>query len=124
MARILIVDDSASNRELLRTMLEHAGHEIIEANDGEEALILMRDSQPDLAILDIQMPKIDGYGLLAAMKADPSLSAIPALALSAFAMRRDVERGLEAGFREYLTKPITLRQVREALVRHLPHESA
>lgn len=124
MARILVVDDSASNRELLRTMLEYSGHEVLEANDGEGALVLMREIALDLAILDIQMPKLDGYGVLAAMKADPALARIPAMALSAFAMRRDVERGLEAGFLEYLTKPITIRQLRDALARHLPTESA
>jgi CheY-like chemotaxis protein len=124
MARILIVDDSPSNRELLRTMLEHSGHQVQEAADGEEALLLMRQVIPDLAILDIQMPKMDGYALLAAMRADPALAQVSAVALSAFAMKRDVERGLEAGFLDYLTKPITIRQLREALARYLPTRSA
>ena len=124
MARILIADDSASNRELLRTMLEHSGHAVTEAADGEEALRLMREAPPELAILDIQMPRLDGYGVLAAMLEDPVLTAVPAIALSAYAMKRDMERGLEAGFREYVTKPVTFRQLREVLQRQLAGEKA
>jgi CheY-like chemotaxis protein len=121
-SRILVVDDSATNRELLRTMLEHSGHTVTEAVNGELALEAMRESTPDALIVDIQMPLLDGYGLLERMKADPALNRIPAVALTAYAMDGDRERGLQAGFAEYLTKPLTLRALRATLARILPQE--
>jgi two-component system, cell cycle response regulator DivK len=122
MARILIVDDSASNRELLRSILENAGHVVTEAADGEEALAAMAAAPPALAIVDIQMPRLDGYGVLERMLADERLRGTPVIALTAYAMERDRERGLAAGFQAYLTKPITLRLLRQVLAEVLPAE--
>ena len=120
MARILIVDDSASNRELLRSILENSGHEVTEAGDGEQALTEMSATPPDLAIVDIQMPRLDGYGVLARMRSDQRLARIPVIALTAYAMERDRQRGLAAGFRAYLTKPVTMRHLRQVLAELLP----
>jgi len=118
-SRVLIVDDSASNRELLRTMLEHSGHTVSEASDGEQALEMMATARPDLAILDIQMPRLDGYGVLRRMQADAALRGVPAVALTAYAMDGDRARGLQAGFADYLTKPLKLQTLRAVLARLL-----
>jgi len=110
-ARVLVVDDKASNRELLRTALEYAGHEVMEASDGEAALESMRQLKPDLLLLDIQMPGLDGYAVLERVMADPALQGIPVVAVTAYAMAGDSERGKKAGFREYITKPVALKQL-------------
>jgi CheY-like chemotaxis protein len=122
MARLLIVDDKASNRELLRTTLEHAGHEIREAEDGISSLIAMRDWLPDLVLMDIQMPGLDGYAVLEKVLADPDLRQIPIVAVTAYAMQGDSDRGKQAGFRDYLTKPVQFRRLLEAVDRQLKPE--
>ncbi|MBM3759451.1 MAG: response regulator [Acidobacteria bacterium] len=111
MALVLVVDDKASNRELLRTALEHAGHEVIEAGDGESALEVMRQSRPKLVLLDIQMPGLDGYAVLEGVLADEELKRIPVVAVTAYAMAGDSARGKAAGFSEYITKPVPLKQL-------------
>jgi CheY-like chemotaxis protein len=105
MRRILIAEDNAVNRELIREILEGKGFEVLEACDGEEALRLIEEKHPDLVILDIQMPRMDGYTLLRAMRNIPKVSETPALALTAYAMQGDQARALEAGFDSYVTKP-------------------
>lgn len=122
MARLLVVDDKASNRELLRTALEHAGHEVIEAADGEAALVAMQASKPDLVLLDIQMPGLDGYAVLERVLADEHMRAIPVVAVTAYAMAGDSERGRKAGFREYLTKPVSMKQLLSMVKRQLQGE--
>jgi CheY-like chemotaxis protein len=111
MARVLVVDDKPSNRELLRTALEHAGHEVLEAGEGEAALALMRSARPALVLLDIQMPGLDGYAVLERVLADEELRRIPVVAVTAYAMAGDSQRGKLAGFREYITKPVPLKQL-------------
>ena len=122
MARVLVVDDKESNRELLRTMLEHAGHEVTEAGDGVAALESMRLEKPEVVLLDIQMPILDGYAVLERVMADEELRGIPVIAVTAYAMQGDSLRGLWAGFREYLTKPISMRQLLAAVDRQLKRE--
>ena len=122
MARLLVVDDKASNRELLRTALEHAGHEVIEAADGEAALVAMQALKPDLVLLDIQMPGLDGYAVLERVLADEHMRAIPVVAVTAYAMAGDSERGRKAGFREYLTKPVSMKQLLSMVKRQLQGE--
>ncbi len=109
MARVLVVDDRPGNRELLRTALEHSGHDVSEAGDGLRALEAMKQHRPALVLLDIQMPGLDGYGVLERMLADPELAGIPVVAVTAYAMAGDIERGKKAGFREYVTKPVSLK---------------
>lgn len=115
MKKILIADDNASSRELIRTLLEHSGYEILEAGDGKEALDVARVSAPDLILLDIHMPVLDGYGTVHAMKLDERLRDIPVVALTASAMQSDRDRVLKAGFTAYITKPISLKALREEL---------
>src|SRR6476646_5911867 len=105
MARVLIAEDSLVVRSLLRRQLEDSGHVIIEAADGEEALALSRDEKPDVVLLDVEMPKLDGYEVLRAMQGDPELVEIPVVFLTARATTEDVVEGLRLGAHDYLRKP-------------------
>ncbi|MFZ0630529.1 MAG: response regulator [Acidobacteriaceae bacterium] len=116
---ILIADDRASSRELLRTVLQRAGYEVLEAEDGEQALAQARSGHPDLVLLDLQMPELDGFGVLAELRGDPRFKDLPILALTASAMRGDREKILEAGFTEYLAKPAGPDTLRETVARLL-----
>jgi adenylate cyclase len=105
-ARILVVDDVADNVEILRTRLASLGYEVIVAEDGEQALARVRDELPDLVLLDIMMPRIDGLEVVRRLKADASLPFIPVILVTAKASPKDVITGLDAGGDDYLTKPI------------------
>jgi len=105
-ARILVVDDVADNVEILRMRLASLGYEVVVAEDGEQALAKVRDLLPDLILLDIMMPKIDGLEVVRRLKADPSLPFIPVILVTAKAGPKDVVAGLDAGGDDYLTKPI------------------
>jgi adenylate cyclase len=105
-ARILVVDDVADNVEILRMRLASLGYEVVVAEDGEQALAKVRDLLPDLILLDIMMPKIDGLEVVRRLKADPSLPFIPVILVTAKAAPKDVVAGLDAGGDDYLTKPI------------------
>jgi CheY-like chemotaxis protein len=104
--KILIAEDSAVNRELLRELLEMRGHEVFDAVNGQEALDMIGKAQPDLLILDIGMPVLDGFGAIEKIRADPQWKRLPALAATAYAMRGDRDRVLQAGFDGYVSKPI------------------
>ena len=106
MRRILVAEDNPANRELIRAILEARGCEVVEAGDGEEALLKAREVEPDLVLMDIQMPRLDGVAALQQLRAEPSLAKIPVIALTAYAMQGDQERFLGAGFDSYLSKPI------------------
>lgn len=118
-ALILVADDRASSRELLRTVLERAGYEVLEAEDGEQALLRARSRHPDLVLLDLQMPELDGFGVLAELRGDPRFRDLPIVALTASAMRGDREKILEAGFTEYVAKPASPDTLRETVARLL-----
>ena len=105
-ARILIVDDNPMNVDILQSCLGFHGYEIITAADGEEALATAREKQPDLILLDVMMPKLDGLEVCRRLKADPSLPFMPTILVTAKADSKDVVAGLEAGGDEYLTKPV------------------
>ncbi|MGB7131202.1 MAG: response regulator [Candidatus Sulfotelmatobacter sp.] len=106
MIRVLMAEDSPVNRELLREILESRGFEVEEAWDGEQALEKMGRSRPDILLLDIGMPKLDGFGVIRRVREDPNLANLPVLAVTAYAMRGDREKGLNAGFDGYLPKPV------------------
>jgi two-component system cell cycle response regulator DivK len=116
---VLIADDKPKGRELVRTVLEKHGYAIIEASDGEEALRLARESRPDLIILDLHMPVLDGFGVIEALRRDDSFAATPVMALTASAMQGDRERAMALGFTGYVTKPIRLGFLREEVDRLL-----
>jgi two-component system cell cycle response regulator DivK len=119
MKRVLIADDIETSRELIRTVLETSGYEVVEANDGLEALRYARLTRPDLIILDIHMPGADGFGVLAELRKDDDLAATPVMALTASAMDGDRQRALRAGFDGYVSKPIPLSVLREEVERLL-----
>jgi DNA-binding response OmpR family regulator len=103
---ILIADDDAALRELLRTALEAAGYRVVEAADGVEALKLAAHERPDLLILDISMPRLDGWAVLRQLESQPATAGLPVIVLTAVATdERDILRGLEEGAVQYLTKP-------------------
>jgi class 3 adenylate cyclase/CheY-like chemotaxis protein len=103
---ILVVDDVPDNVEILQLRLESQGYQIITAGDGEAALAIVRDQLPDLVLLDIQMPKLDGIETVKQLKADAGLPFIPVILVTARADAKDVVAGLEAGGDDYLTKPV------------------
>ena len=103
---ILIVDDNPANVEIFQMRLAANNYEIITASDGEAGLAMARDRLPDLILLDIMMPKMDGIEVCRHLRADPSLPFIPIIMVTAKADSKDVVKGLEAGADEYLTKPV------------------
>ena len=104
--RILIVDDNETNRDILVTRLATRGYELSQAADGEEALVAAKQQLPDLILLDVMMPKLDGVEVCRRLKGDASLPFMPIILVTAKADSKDVVAGLEAGADEYLTKPI------------------
>jgi PAS domain S-box-containing protein len=113
--RVLVADDNPTGRELVREGLADYASSIIEASDGREALEKIREMLPDLVLLDIQMPEMDGYEVLREIRRDPALRDLRVVALTAFAMQGDRERALEAGFDDYLTKPVTVAKLKAQL---------
>ena len=108
MKTILIAEDNAANKELLIEVLSEWGYVVLDASTGLEALSFLEFRTPDLALLDIQMPELDGYGVVRRMREDPRFSKIPVIALTAFAMRGDREKALQHGFDGYVSKPLDL----------------
>jgi two-component system cell cycle response regulator DivK len=106
MARVLIVEDNPANMTLATFLLKSAGHEVLAAKDAETGLALARVEQPDLVLMDIQLPGMDGLEATALLKSDPSTRAIPVIALTALAMKGDEERILAAGCDGYIAKPL------------------
>lgn len=105
-SRILIIEDNPANLELMRYLLNAFGHATVETVDGEAGLGRARSDRPDLILCDIALPKLDGYGVAAALKADPASRNIPLIAVSASAMMSDRQRAVDAGFDGFITKPI------------------
>jgi len=122
MKKVLVADDKATSRELIRTVLENRGYSISEASDGIEALRLARELQPDLIILDLHMPGVDGFGVIAELRREPKFSSTPIMALTASAMQGDRERALAAGFDSYVSKPIPLPSLRDEVERLLGND--
>src|ERR1700761_7789093 len=104
-ARILIVDDNPTSRDILATRLSMHGYDLVQAADGEEGVAAAKALHPDLVLLDIMMPKMNGVDACRLMKNDPALPFIPVILVTAMADTKDVIAGLEAGAEEYLTKP-------------------
>jgi class 3 adenylate cyclase len=105
-ARILVVDDNETNRDILMTRLERHGYELLQAADGEAALASVANHVPDLILLDVEMPKLDGFEVCRRLKNDPALPYIPIILVTARAASQDAVTGLDAGADEYLTKPL------------------
>jgi two-component system cell cycle response regulator DivK len=112
--RILVIDDNPSSRELVRFALEPR-YDVDEATDGRDALSHIRAARPDLVLMDIQMPEMDGYETLHEIRADPRSASVPVVAITAFAMLEDRQKAFEAGFDGYFAKPINIAALREQI---------
>ena len=110
--RIVVADDDPVSRGLIRDVLEPEGYEVFEASNGEEALSAVAQTRPDLILLDIQMPLLDGYGVLESLRGDVRFRDIPVAAVTALAMASDRARALSCGFNAYITKPINISALR------------
>lgn len=104
--RILIVEDNPQNRYLVSFLLEQQGYELSIAEDGAQALEMLEGDAPDLILMDMQLPKIDGYEATRRIKANERLRDIPLVALTAHSMQRDEQRAIDAGCDEFITKPV------------------
>ena len=110
-ARILVVDDVADNVEILRDLLGMAGYEMVEAHDGAEGVAKAAEHKPDLILMDIQMPVMDGYEATRQIKANPELKSIPVIAVTSYALSGDEEKTRAAGCDGYIAKPYSPRQM-------------
>jgi CheY-like chemotaxis protein len=106
---ILIVEDDPRNLKLIRDLLQIRGYTTLEATDGKQGVDMARAKMPDLILMDIQMPVMDGFEAISILKADPVTKSIPIIALTAFAMQGDREKCMEAGCNDYITKPLDTR---------------
>jgi two-component system cell cycle response regulator DivK len=117
--RILVVEDDADNRRIVVKVLTLEGHETLEAGDGHEAIEIARTSHPDLIVMDLALPRLDGWETCRQLKADARTADIPIIALTAFAQRGDEERARRAGCDGYLSKPCRPQTIRETVRRVL-----
>jgi len=118
--RIMVVEDQEDNRQILSDLLGNNGYELIEAWDGEAALTTLASQRPDLILMDIQLPGIDGYEVTRRIKADLDLRAIPIIAVTSYALSGDAEKAFEAGCDAYVTKPYSPRQLLAKVREYLP----
>ena len=109
--RILVIEDTEDNRKILRDLLTSAGFELIEATDGESGIRMATEHRPDLILMDIQMPVMDGYEATRRIKADPALKAIPVIAVTSYALSGDEDKARAAGCDDYIAKPYSPRQM-------------
>jgi len=121
--RILVVEDQEDNRAILRDVLSTAGYELIEATNGQEGIELARKERPDLILMDIQLPVIDGYEATRQIKGDAALGSIPIIAVTSYALSGDEMKARTAGCDGYVTKPFSPRQLLAKVREYLPSET-
>lgn len=119
MATILLVEDNEMNRDMLSRRLERRGHKILIAVDGEEGLLKTEAELPDIILMDMSLPKIDGWETTRRIKQNPKTAGIPIIALTAHAMKSDEDRAREAGCNDFDTKPVDLNRLLEKINRQL-----
>jgi CheY-like chemotaxis protein len=119
MVRVLVVDDNPVNCKLVTYVVEAASYEASTAGDADTALAEIRARRPDVILMDLQLPGIDGLELTRRLKADPETRAIAIIAVTAYAMKGDREKALAAGCDDYVTKPIDTRALPEVIARHV-----
>jgi two-component system, cell cycle response regulator DivK len=112
---VLYVEDSQDNRTLVRRVLQSEGFQVLEAEDASHAMLVLNDQRPDLILMDINLPEVDGYSLTTHLKLRPELKLVPIIALTANVMRGDRERSLEAGCDGYIQKPIDVDTLAEQI---------
>jgi two-component system cell cycle response regulator DivK len=118
--RILVVEDHEDNRQILRDLLGSAGYAMIEAVNGEDGVAMAAAERPDLILMDIQLPLIDGYEATRRIKADPALASIPIIAVTSYALSGDEEKARSAGCDGYVTKPYSPRELLRKVREYLP----
>ena len=116
---ILLVEDNEDNRIIYSTVLRHVGYDVIEAEDGVQAVALAKSAKPDLILMDISIPHMDGWEATKILRQDPATSATPIIALTAHALPDDRERAAQVGFTAYLAKPVEPRAVVQEVKRWL-----
>jgi len=109
--KVLLVEDNPQNRYLVTFLLENSGYEVVAAEDGEAAVVAVETHRPDLILMDVQLPKMDGYEATRHIKGDPRFKDIPLVALTAHSMKGDRGKALEAGCDDYITKPVDAEQL-------------
>jgi two-component system cell cycle response regulator DivK len=119
MSTILIVEDNEKNMKLVRDILRHHGHATLEAVNGEDGVRLATEQRPDLVLMDIQLPDIDGIMALGRIRPDTSLDAMPVLAISASVMPDEQQKIVASGFDAFITKPINLKAFLDTVRRYL-----
>jgi CheY-like chemotaxis protein len=119
MAKILLVEDNELNRDMLSRRLSRRGYQVLEATDGEAALALAASERPDLILMDMSLPVLDGWEATRRLKATPATRPIPVIALTAHAMVADRERSLEAGCDDFDTKPVEIERLLGKIARLL-----
>jgi two-component system, cell cycle response regulator DivK len=117
--RILVVEDQPDNRRILRDLLGNAGYELIEAETGEEALTALEAQRPDLILMDIQLPVMDGYEATRRIRSNPELKFIPIIAVTSYALAGDEAKALAVGCTAYVTKPFSPRALLAKVQEHL-----
>ena len=118
--RILVVEDQEDNRQIIRDMLSATDYEIIEAESGEQALAAVAKQRPDLILMDIQLPGMDGYEATRRIKADPALRSIPIIAVTSYALSGEEQKARAAGCDDYVPKPYSPRQLLAKIRQYLP----
>lgn len=124
MATILIIEDNPANMKLACLLMRNAGHAVLSATDAETGLTIARSERPDLVLMDIQLPGMDGFAATAVLKADAVTRAIPVIALTSMAMKEDRERSESAGCDAYIAKPLRYRELYAAIERLLARGDA
>jgi two-component system cell cycle response regulator DivK len=122
--RILIVEDQEDNRRIVRDLLAHAGYDLIEATTGEDGVALASSEHPDLILMDIQLPGLDGYEATRRIKSSAALAAIPVIAVTSYALSGDDVMAREAGADAYITKPFSARELLSTVRRYVERTAA
>lgn len=123
-AKVLLVEDNQDNQDLMRFLLERADYQVVTAYNGRQALDVARLEMPDIVLMDLTMPEMDGWQTADAMKADPTLAHIPLIAVTAHTLPGDRRKTLDAGFDSYISKPINVRMFDHLVGQALEKRSA
>ena len=118
--RILVVEDQEDNRQILRDLLSHAGFDVIEVGDGEKALAVTAAQRPDVILMDVQLPLLDGYEATRRIKADPALKHIPIIVITSYALSGDEDKARAAGCDAYVGKPYSPRALLAKIREYAP----
>ena len=117
---ILVVEDTLDNRQIIRDLLTHAGFDMIEAEDGVKGVELALSKRPDLILMDIQLPKMDGYEATIRIRANPETADVPIIAVTSYALSGDENKAVKAGCNSYVAKPFSPKKLLDEIRRLLP----